>query len=98
LGIYTNKPDLGFPVICVMRRLYVDVDRCNRERVEQDISTKFPHLNVIYDLRVRCEDEKKMPDFLLMFFEWINQLKCSFVHNCNDGIQGLRKEWNREEG
>ena len=95
-GIYTNKPELDFLVICVMRRMYLDVDRQNRERVERDIAAKFPHLNVVYDLRVRCEDEKEMPDFLLMFFEWIKESRCSFVRNCNDSIQGLRREWNRE--
>ena len=80
-----------------MRKLYIDVDRINLERIEQDIAAKFPHLRLIYDLRVRCVEDRKMPNFLSNFFEWIEELKCNILMVYNANIERLRRSADRED-
>ena len=80
-----------------MKRLNIYVDRGNRDRVAQDIATKFPHLSLIYDLRVRCEEDRKKQSCFSSFFEWIEELGSIFIKSFSTALYRLRKRKDLED-
>jgi hypothetical protein len=71
IGITDNKWGCEGSEICSVRRLYIQTDKKNQQRVEEMLARKFPHLSTVYKVKIRCSEDKHPPIIVEMIKDLI---------------------------